>query len=234
MNGGRTAVVCLTAFAALAAACARPRAVTTPEPVREDVIVLLPDSDGSIGRATVTTASGTVELAGARASTVVIRGRTGPPPAGDPGQRRGGVASGPAAPAPAPVRTMSEGEVRQLFGSALAALPPPPRHFTLFFRFNSEELTEESRAAVTEVLDTVKARPFADVVVRGHTDTTGREARNFTLGLKRANTVRALLVANGLERSSIDVASHGESELLVPTADEVFEPRNRRVEVTVR
>jgi outer membrane protein OmpA-like peptidoglycan-associated protein len=129
---------------------------------------------------------------------------------------------------------MSEGDVRQLFGAAIAALPPPPRHFTLFFRFNSEELTAESRGLFGEVLQTARARVVPDVVVRGHTDTTGPPSRNFSLGLKRAHAVRALLVQSGLDRASIDVASHGEAELLVPTGDNVSEPRNRRVEITVR
>lgn len=222
MINGLRVVVWLMALAAwVTAACARPGPATTPERPREDMIVLLPDDDGSIGRATVSTASGTVELAGARASTVVTRrGARGAPD----------VAASP----PSPVRTIGEGELRQLFGAAIAALPPPPRHFTLFFRLNSEELSAESRALVEDAIETAKDRPFADVVVRGHTDTTGRPARNFELGLRRANTVRALLVTAGLTRSSIDVASHGESELLVPTADDVFEPRNRRVEITVR
>ena len=231
MTGARTFGVWLAVAAASASACARPLPVATPEPLGEDVIVLLPDEDGSIGRATVTTASGTVELAGARAFTSVARSAS---PAAGRGRTPGAREDAGPAPPPSTVREMSDHDVRQRFGAAIAALPPPPRHFTLFFRFNSEELTEESRAVLSEVLRTVGARPFADVVVRGHTDTTGRAARNFALGLKRANAVRALLVSNGLDRSLIDVASHGESELLVPTADEVFEPRNRRVEVTVR
>jgi outer membrane protein OmpA-like peptidoglycan-associated protein len=32
----------------------------------------------------------------------------------------------------------------------------------------------------------------------------------------------------------VEVTSHGEADLLVPTADETFEPRNRRVEISVR
>lgn len=231
MTGRRRVALYLTAIAALTHACARARTVAAPEPIRQDIIVLLPDADGSIGRATVSTASGTVELAGARASTIVTRPATGTAVSGP--ARRGQTAVSTPHP-PAPVRTMSEGDVRELFGKAISALPAPPRHFTLFFRFNSEELTEESRSLLAEVLAAVRERAVADVVVRGHTDTTGAAARNFTLGLRRANTVRALLVRNGLERASIDVASHGESELLVPTGDEVFEPRNRRVEVTVR
>ena len=39
------------------------------------------------------------------------------------------------------------------------------------------------------------------------------------LGLRRANAARALLVQAGLNPAAIDVRSHGEAELLVPTAD---------------
>jgi outer membrane protein OmpA-like peptidoglycan-associated protein len=73
-----------------------------------------------------------------------------------------------------------------------------------------------------------------DVLVVGHTDTTGGRATNFALGLRRATSVRNLLRQTGLDAGSIDVVSHGESEPLVPTADGIFEPKNRRVEITVR
>ena len=68
----------------------------------------------------------------------------------------------------------------------------------------------------------------------GHTDTTGNAQNNAELGMRRANVVRSMLVQTGLSTLMIDVRSHGEAELLVPTADNVSEPRNRRVEITVR
>jgi outer membrane protein OmpA-like peptidoglycan-associated protein len=129
---------------------------------------------------------------------------------------------------------MSEADMKRLFGDALAALPPPARSFMLFFRFDSEELTAESRALVPEILRAIRGRPVPDVIAVGHTDTTGTTATNFELGLKRADTVRDLLVEAGLDASAVEVISHGESDLLVPTADEVAEPRNRRVEIAVR
>ena len=85
-----------------------------------------------------------------------------------------------------------------------------------------------------DVLQAVKSDPVPEVVVIGHTDTTGTPQSNAELGLRRANAVRTLLVQVGLNESAIDVRSHGEAELLVPTADGVFEPKNRRVEITVR
>lgn len=191
-------------------ACAKP---ALPDPnLDQDLIVLLPDTgSGTVGRATVSNSHGRIDLDDARDSTRVA-----------------------SAESPTPAATMSDADVRRVFGKALAALPPAPQAFTLFFRFDSEELTDESRKIVQDVLQSVKRRPFPDVIVLGHTDTTGTRARNLALGLKRANMVRMLLVKTGLNGSSIDVISHGERELLVQTADEVFEPRNRRVEILVR
>jgi outer membrane protein OmpA-like peptidoglycan-associated protein len=174
--------------------------------------VLLPDTaSGEVGRATVSNPSGSVDLAAARDSTIASAGQP-----------------------PTPVSTMSEAEINRLFGDALAALPPPAQNFTLYFRFDSEVLTEESRALVADILSAIRARPVPDVVAVGHTDTMGVSAMNFELGLKRANTVRDLLVEGGLDASAVEVISHGESDLLVRTADEVAEPRNRRVEIAVR
>jgi outer membrane protein OmpA-like peptidoglycan-associated protein len=175
------------------------------------LVVLLPDTDdGNVGRIVVSNPAGSTELATAWASTRVTMTQ-------------------------APViRMLSESDVKRRFGDVIATLPPPPRHFILPFRFESEELTEEGQRLVQDVLQAVKSYPVPDVVVVGHTDTTGTPQSNAELGLRRANAVRNLLVDAGLSLSTIEVRSHGEAELLVPTADGVFEPRNRRVEVTVR
>ena len=85
---------------------------------------------------------------------------------------------------------MSEADVDRLFGAALAALPPAPRHFTLQFRFESDALTAESTALVPEILTAVKALAVPEVVVVGHTDTMGDRKANIALGLKRAISVR--------------------------------------------
>jgi outer membrane protein OmpA-like peptidoglycan-associated protein len=173
--------------------------------------VLLPDpEDGHVGRIVVSNPKGSSELTTARASARVTSTR-----------------------APR-IRTLHESDVNRLFGEILGTLPPVPRHFILAFRFDSEELTEDGKQLLPDVLQAVKSYPVPEVVVVGHTDTTGTPQSNAELGLRRANAVRALLVQAGLNPVAIDVRSHGEAELLVPTADGVFEPRNRRVEVTVR
>jgi outer membrane protein OmpA-like peptidoglycan-associated protein len=205
------AILSAIVVATLVSACGPPR-VRTPERPGQAQTVLLPDSDSkTVGRATVSNISGSVTLETARQSTVVS--------AGEP---------------PAPVTVLSESEVDRLFGDALNALPLPPRRFTLYFRFQSNELTDESRAMLPEIRKAITERPFPDLVVVGHTDTTGTRAANFVLGRTRALMVRTLLIAAGLDPAVIDVASHGESEPLVQTADNTPEPRNRRVEISVR
>ena len=208
----RTLIVpALACSLTLATACAS-RKARAPEYPGQAMVALLPDPEtGNVGKASVTNPAGRADLTSARDFTTVGSGT-----------------------APAPVSTLSQADVRALFGDVLAALPPPQRHFTLFFRFDSEELTPESKAMAPDILRAVRERRVPDVLVVGHTDTTGSRPSNFALGLRRANTVRILLRDNGMDATSIDVVSHGETELLVPTADGIFEARNRRVEITVR
>ena len=87
---------------------------------------------------------------------------------------------------PAPVTVLSESEVRRIFGDALNALPPPPQRFTLYFRFESDELTDESRAMVPEILKAIKDRPVPDLVIVGHTDTTGTRCSELRAWAERA------------------------------------------------
>jgi OOP family OmpA-OmpF porin len=212
----RTAVA-VVMLALAGAACAKrvapaAAAAAPPPPAPpSDVVALLADPDGSIGAADVSSPHGSTALTTLRAATRVAAGQ-----------------------APTAAEELSEAEIQQLFGDALAAMPPPPQRFTLYFRFESEELTAESRASISSIFEAVKGHPAPEVLVVGHTDRTGTAERNLQLGLRRATAVRDLLVASRLDEFQVEVTSHGESDPLIKTADEVFEPRNRRVDITVR
>lgn len=209
----RVSVACVAALAAaLEVACGGKHAAPAQPATGGTLVVLLPDSDtGVTGRAFLTNKSGTTDLNAARDSSSATRSS-----------------------APTAVTTMSEEEVQRLFGDALSALPPPPVHFTLYFKFESDELTDESRALLPQILNTVKDRSIPEVLVVGHTDTMGTPRANIELGLTRANAVQNMLVQVGLDPSTVEVRSHGETDLLVKTPDETAEPRNRRVEISVR
>ncbi len=196
-----------------ASACGAPRPRTTPDTTASELVALLPDPDtGIVGRARVSNSAGAVDLTEARASTVVSGRKTGP----------------------AAIVVLSDADANRDFGGVLASLPPAPQHFTVNFEFDSDEPTTEGRALLPQILSSVKGRPFPEVLVIGHTDTVGTRASNIALGMRRAELIRRLLIETGLDAALIEVVSHGEADLLVPTADEVSEPRNRRVEITVR
>ena len=217
MTTARIAAIAVGVAIAGPPACASkstpPQQVVSPvrsQPL-EDLIALLPDEDGSVGRAIVRNGFGSTDLAAARSVTTVSADR-----------------------APAEVTTMTDASVNAMFGEALSSLPPASQRVTLLFQFESDELTVDSAARVSDVVAWVKAYPAPEVTVVGHTDAAGSARSNFTLALRRAERVRDILVAAGVEASTIEVASRGEAEPAVPASNAVFERRNRRVDVSVR
>jgi peptidoglycan-associated lipoprotein len=129
---------------------------------------------------------------------------------------------------------LDEKQIRQMFGEALAALPPEPVRFILYFKGDSDDLAPESQALLPKFFRTVRDRSPTDVSIVGHTDTVGDRDYNYRLGLRRANKVADLVAAQGGDRNALDIDSHGKDDLLVQTGDQVPESRNRRVEITVR
>ena len=129
---------------------------------------------------------------------------------------------------------VSPDEVRRDFGGTLEALPGRPASFTLYFLEGRDELTPASRLEMEKVFAELKRRPAPDIVVIGHTDTVGNLAYNDKLSLARAERMRELMIGLGIAPERIQAAGRGKRELLVPTEDNVSEPRNRRVEISVR
>lgn len=182
---------------------------------KRDMIVLLPDPDGKVGTITVTTNGG---------SQVVDK----------PGYA---IEIEDLNKAPIAPKAVSENEINEVFGPALSAQPDPSNRFLLFilyFEHDTTKLTHESKDLFPEFLRTIKNRKPNEVYVVGHTDMVGTEAYNIELSSKRAKYVRNLLVSNGVKPGTFFVSYYGKSRPLVPTKNEMPEPRNRRVEVIIR
>jgi outer membrane protein OmpA-like peptidoglycan-associated protein len=128
----------------------------------------------------------------------------------------------------------SDSEVKATFGPALAAQPGRPVSFYLYFLADTDEFTPESKQVVAQIFAEIARRQAPDIVIIGHTDRVGPVPYNDALSLRRAERVREELLKRGIPRVRISVAGRGERELEVSTADEVAEPRNRRVEINVR
>jgi outer membrane protein OmpA-like peptidoglycan-associated protein len=182
---------------------------------KRDLIVLLPDSDGKGGVVTVATQGGS-QILDKPGYVVEVEDFNKPPIAPQPIEKK---------------------EIADIFGPALAMLPDSVNRFILiilYFEPDTTKLTRESKDLVAEIQKTIKSRRSDEIYVVGHTDLVGNEAYNTGLSQRRANYVRDLLVSNGIKPNTLFVSFYGKARPLVPTQDEVPEPRNRRVEVIVR
>lgn len=130
--------------------------------------------------------------------------------------------------------TTTAEEVRAQYPLLLAIEPIPPDRFVLEFEPGTSELTPEAQARLEDVMERAGNRPGGEIVVTGHTDRQGSLESNDQLSLERALAVRALFIARGFPPERIEAVGRGEREPLVPTEDEVPEPRNRRAEILVR
>ena len=181
-------------------------------PSTRELVVLVPDQGGTTGAVVVTNPYGgsSVLLDKPYTTALLEKGEpVAPPPVG-------------------------RDEVTKLFTYAIAAQPERPTSFLLYFLEDSDEYTLESKDAFEKVFAEIARRKVAEIAVIGHTDRVGPLEYNDGLSLKRAERVRRDFVDRGIPTHSIYVAGRGEREPIVPTADEVSEPRNRRVEINVR
>lgn len=174
-------------------------------------VVLVPDLDGAVGQ---------VIVSGQKGSQVLTRaGQV----AGIDGNEVKAEIAGP--------------KLDADFSEAKAAQPTPPEHFMLYFVSGGTRLTDESEIQFTDILTrwrTRGAQAIVEVVVIGHTDTVGSAENNIALSAQRAKAVADRLQVAGLKLSALTLESHGEKNPLIPTRNGVSEPRNRRVQVTIR
>ncbi|MBK6981984.1 MAG: OmpA family protein [Betaproteobacteria bacterium] len=190
------------------AACAETPKV--PVPVASELVAVIPGPDGHVG-AVVVYSGGTMQVLD------------------QPYEARRVRADGSALP-----ELLAAPEISRAFRSTLEALPGRPASFTLYFLEGKDELTNASRAEMEKVFAELKRRPAPDIAVIGHTDTVGNLSFNDKLSLARAERMRELMIELGIPQGRIQAAGRGKRELLVATEDNVSEPRNRRVEISVR
>ena len=196
-------------LADLLTGCASP---PSPPPVAlkdpGSYVVLLPSPDGTVGQ---------VVVEGPRGAQIIKQAQTG------------AVLDGGGTPF-----AVSAEQLQRDFGAAMAARPPLPEHFLLYFQTGGSELAPESRALLPRIVERARARLSLDMSVIGHSDTQGKADANEALALRRAGDVAQQLRQLGLQDAVLSVESHGEHNLLVATPDQTPEPRNRRVEITLR
>lgn len=128
---------------------------------------------------------------------------------------------------------MTESQVNEEYADLLKAQPAAPSSFILYFFTGTTELTDESRSIIPQVLARIKERVPAEILVIGHTDSTGTDDGNIILSLNRAKAVEKILKDSIPSLAGVSVKFFGSKDPLVPTPPNVDEPRNRRVEIII-
>jgi outer membrane protein OmpA-like peptidoglycan-associated protein len=179
---------------------------------KKSAFVLVPDREDRVGAVTVTNAKGSAVVDRAGDAVLVA-----------------GPDSAPERPVP-----FGAARIQRTFGAALAAEPAAPLIAIVYFASGSSALEPASALELDKAVAEIRRRDSRDVSIDGHTDTTGDPQSNLRISLERARAVQEYLVRAGVKVEWMTVSYHGKGNPLVPTADNVDEPRNRRVEVIVR
>ncbi|MFZ4410836.1 MAG: OmpA family protein [Paracraurococcus sp.] len=117
---------------------------------------------------------------------------------------------------------------------APVAAPAIARTYLVFFDWDKAELTERAKQIITEAAGAARSTKTTRIEVAGHADRSGTPAYNLGLSKRRADAVAAELVRKGIAKNEIAISYFGETRPLVPTADGVREPQNRRVEIVLK
>ena len=119
---------------------------------------------------------------------------------------------------------------------AAAPAPVPARSYLVFFDWNQYALTSRARQIVVEAAHATSYVHTTRINVNGYTDSSAApgpagQKYNYALSVKRAKSVEAELIRNGVPASEIVIRGYGDTNPLVPTAPNTREPQNRRVEI---
>ncbi|RAU20171.1 hypothetical protein CU669_19755 [Paramagnetospirillum kuznetsovii] len=132
------------------------------------------------------------------------------------------------APAPAPVPVAAPAPA-----PAPKAMPMVAKNYIVFFDFDKSVVTPEASRVIQQAAAAAKSNGSARIDLTGHTDLSGSSKYNQALSQKRADAVKAQLIAQGVPAGQIVTVAKGKTSPMVPTPDGVREPQNRRVEIVL-
>jgi len=118
--------------------------------------------------------------------------------------------------------------------SPIAKVKPEIIHADIYFEVGRKGLTDEAKAILHEEAAFLKNDANLGVLVQGYTDRQGSAGYNMTLGMKRAETVKAELMNAGVAEHQIKTVSLGKDGVLCVDNSDACRRMNRRVHLEIR
>ena len=101
------------------------------------------------------------------------------------------------------------------------------------FDVNSSTVRSSSTGNLSDLSTVLGKYEDTDILIEGHTDSSGSEEYNQTLSEKRASSVKRILIQKGIVASRMTAIGYGESQPLEDNSTEAGRQANRRVEVAI-
>ena len=99
---------------------------------------------------------------------------------------------------------------------------------TVFFEYDKSTLTESENVKLQENVAWMKKNPGVMMNIEGHCDQRGSNEYNLSLGERRANSVKKMMVSMGIPANRLTIVSFGEEKPLVQGDSEEAMAKNRR------
>jgi len=103
----------------------------------------------------------------------------------------------------------------------------------LLFDVGKAALKPETKANLNKMSESLKKYPDTDVLIEGHTDSTGSEEMNLQLSKQRAQSVSNYLASLGVDPRRFTIMGYGESQPIATNDTAAGRQENRRVEIAI-
>ncbi|HSJ67663.1 MAG TPA: OmpA family protein [Anditalea sp.] len=104
----------------------------------------------------------------------------------------------------------------------------------VFFDFDKADLKQESRSSLRRLQDFLRANPMVKITIVGHTDNVGSSSYNQSLSYKRAESVKAYLIDQGVSEEKLATLGMGDKQPIVSNDTAELRALNRRIEVVIQ
>lgn len=103
----------------------------------------------------------------------------------------------------------------------------------ILFDINKAALRTEAKTNLTNLAEILNKYQDTEILIEGHTDSTGSEEYNMDLSMRRANSVSAQLTTHEVSPTRFNVIGYGESQPIADNATASGRQLNRRVEIAI-
>lgn len=103
----------------------------------------------------------------------------------------------------------------------------------VYFATNKSEVTGDSEISLLKLISIFQKYPKTNIIVEGHTDSSGSDTYNMELSKKRAQAVSNYMISNGIDSSRIQTNWFGEEQPKFDNTTAEGRTKNRRVELAI-